>query len=239
MVRNPNNTLNFALDFSKKMTYTYLKSIKEDKKMKVFKLILMLAVISGLFYACASAPKVAGEREIIDRSEHRPDWYTKVPKPKDGKLYFRGARTRALTYEDGLTDARMDAMRQVGEKIQTIVHTSYEKARVEYGIPQDDKDAGRDLEDGLIAQAKAAVTGVQEEDAYWEKYKEISAGGVSYFYDVAILMSLTQQDFERSLANTLNGALEKKREAKNKKAEKVLERMRQDIGGAIEETVEQ
>lgn len=207
--------------------------------MKYLKSILIFVAITGFFYACASAPKVVGDREIIDRSGDRPDWYTKIPKAKDGKLFFRGARTRALTYEDGLTDARMDAMRQIGERIQTIVHTSYEKARVEYGIPQDDKDAGRDLEDGLIAQAKAAVTGAQEEDAYWEKYKEISGGGVSYFYDVAILMSLSQQDFERSLANTLSGALEKKREAKNKKAEQVLERMRQDISGTIQENIQE
>lgn len=207
--------------------------------MRCLKLLFAFAVVSTFFYACASAPKVAGEREIIDRSGDRPDWYTKIPKSKDGRIYFRGVRTRALTYEDGLTDARMDAMRQVGEKIQTIVHTSYEKARVEYGIPQDDKDAGRDLEDGLIAQAKAAVTGVQEEDAYWEKYKELTGGGVSYFYDVAVLMSLSKEDFERSLANTLSGALEKKREAKNKKAEKLLERMRQDISGTIEETTEE
>jgi hypothetical protein len=207
--------------------------------MRYLKPIFMLAVIAGIFYSCASAPKAMGDREIVDRSGDRPDWYTKIPKAKDGKLFFRGVRTRALTYEDGLTDARMDAMRQVGEKIQTIVHTSYEKARVEYGIPQDDKDAGRDLEDGLIAQAKAAVTGAQEEDAFWEKYKELGGGGVSYFYDVAILMSLSQQDFERSLANTLNGALEKKREAKNKKAEKLLDRMRQDIGGTIQESAEE
>ncbi len=207
--------------------------------MKYLRPIVMIAVIAGIFYACSSAPKVTGDREIIDRSGDRPDWYTKVPKPKDGKIFFRGARTRALTYEDGLTDARMDAMRQVGEKIQTIIHTSYEKARVEYGIPQDDKDAGRDLEDGLIAQAKAAVTGAQEEDAFWEKYKELGGGGVSYFYDVAILMSLSQQDFERSLANTLNGALEKKREAKNKKAEKLLERMREDISGTIQENIQE
>ncbi len=207
--------------------------------MKYLRPIVMIAMIAGIFYTCSSAPKTIGDREIIDRSGDRPDWYTKVPKPKDGKIFFRGARTRALTYEDGLTDARMDAMRQVGEKIQTIIHTSYEKARVEYGIPQDDKDAGRDLEDGLIAQAKAAVTGVQEEDAYWEKYKEIGGGGVSYFYDVAVLMSLSQQDFERSLANTLNGALEKKREAKNKKAEKLLERMREDISGTIQENIQE
>ncbi|HEY4715725.1 MAG TPA: hypothetical protein VII00_01315 [bacterium] len=207
--------------------------------MKLFKIFLGIAIITSFAWGCAATKKAIGEREVIDKSGDRPDWYTKIPKLKDGKLFFRGSRTRALAYEDGLTDARMDAMRQVGEKIQTIVHTSYEKARVEYGIPQDDKDAGRDLEDGIIAQAKAAVTGVQEEDAFWEKYKEIGGSGISYFYDVAVLMSLTQQDFERSLANTLSGALEKKREAKNKKAEEVLNRMRQDVGSAVETGTEE
>jgi hypothetical protein len=199
--------------------------------MKHVRLLLMIGIVAGFAIGCASAPTAptAGQRTVIKESGKTPDWVTHVPAEENGMLYFRGYRTRALAYEDGLTDARMDAMRNIAERVQTVVHTSYEKARVEYGIPKDDQDAGRDLEDGIIAQAKAAVTGAKEKDAWWQEYTETSPGRVSYFYDVAILMELSKADFERSLANTLEGAEQKAKDAKNQKAAEVLERMRQDI----------
>jgi hypothetical protein len=199
--------------------------------MKHLKMLLMTGLVAGLAIGCASAPAVptAGQRTVIKESGNMPDWVTHVPAEKNSMLYFRGYRTRALAYEDGLTDARMDAMRNVAERVQTVVHTSYEKARVEYGIPKDDQDAGRDLEDGIIAQAKAAVTGAKEKDAWWQEYTETGDQRVSYFYDVSVLMELSKADFERSLANTLEGAEQKAKDAKNKKAADVLDRMRQDI----------
>ncbi len=199
--------------------------------MRALKMIFAVAVVAGLVIGCASAPPAptAGQRTVIQESGKMPDWVTHVPQDTSTMLYFRGFRTRALAYEDGLTDARMDAMRQVAERVQTVVHTSYEKARVEYGIAKDDQDAGRDLEDGIIAQAKAAVTGAKEKDAWWQEFTESSPERISYFYDVSILMELSKADFERSLDNTLQSAEQKSIAAKNKKASDVLARMRQDI----------
>ncbi len=199
--------------------------------MKGLKIFFVVGILAWVAISCASVPTAptAGQRTIIKESGNMPDWYTHVPQEKNNMLYFRGIRTRALTMEDGLTDARMDAMRNVAERVQTVVHTSYEKARVEYGIPKDDQDAGRDLEDGIIAQAKAAVTGAKENDAWWQEYTETGPERVSYFYDVAVLMELSKSDFERSLANTLEGAEQKAKDAKNKKAADVLKNMREDI----------
>ena len=199
--------------------------------MKHVRVLLMIGIVAGFAIGCASAPATptTGQRTVIKQSGNMPDWVTTPPKEKNGNLYFMGYRTRAIAYEDGITDARMDAMRKVAEMVQTVVHTSYEKARIEYGIPKDDQDAGRDLEDGIIAQAKASVTGANQIAGWWEEYTEKDAGRISYFYDVAVLMELSKADFERSLANTLEGAEQKARDAKNKKAAEVLERMRQDI----------
>lgn len=199
--------------------------------MKQLKMLLTVGLIAGFAIGCASAPPAptAGQRTVIKKSGNMPDWVITPPKEKNGNIYFMGYRTRAIDYEDGVTDARMDAMRKVAEMVQTVVHTSYEKARTEYGIPKNDQDAGRDLEDGIIAQAKAAVTGAQQTSGWYEEYTETDTGRISYFYDVAVLMKLSKSNFEKSLDNTFQSAEQKAKNAKNQKAANVLKRMRQDI----------
>ncbi len=199
--------------------------------MKYVRMLLMIGIAAGFVMGCASAPAAptTGQRTVIKQSGNMPDWVTTPPKEKNGNMYFMGYRTRAIDYEDGVTDARMDALRKVAEMVQTVVHTSYEKARTEYGIPKDDQDAGRDLEDGIIAQAKAAVTGADQTAGWWEEYTETDAGRISYFYDVAVLMELSKTNFDKSLDNTFQSAEQKAKDAKNKKAADVLKRMRQDI----------
>jgi len=199
--------------------------------MSISKQFLIVALITGFVIGCASTPTIppVGQRTVMKESSKMPDWYTHVPAEKNDILYFRGIKTRALAMEDGLTDARMDAMRNIAERVQTVIHTSYEKARTEYGIPKDDQDAGKNLEDGIVAQAKATLIGVKEKDAWWEEYSETGAARVSYFYDVAVLMEFSKSDFDKSLANTLGNAEQKAKDEKNKKAADVLDRMRQDI----------
>lgn len=194
---------------------------------------LLIGIIGLVFISCAGAkvPKEIGEREIIERSDDKkPEWIMKkVPKPKEGKIFFRGSRTRTVAYEDGVTDARMDAIKGISQMAQTEMFSTYEKARKELGIPQDDKDVGRVINDGMIAFSETVVKGIVEEEIYWEKYKEYEGGKVGYFFDVYMLVSISESDFRSAAESIIENQLKKARQEKNKKAEEFLNQMREDI----------
>jgi len=194
---------------------------------------LLAGLIGLIVVSCAGAKvkKEIGEREIVERSDDKkPEWVLKkVPKPKEGKIFFRGSRTRAVAYEDGITDARMDAIKGISQLAQTEMFATYERARKELGIPEDDKDVGRVINDGMIAFSETIVKGVVEEEIYWEKYKEYEAGKVGYFYDVYMLVSISERDFRATAESIIEKQLKKAREEKNKKAEDFLNQMREEI----------
>ncbi len=194
---------------------------------------VLVGVMGLVFISCAGAKvkKEIGEREIVERSDDKkPEWILKkVPKPKEGKIFFRGSRTRAVAYEDGMTDARMDAIKGISQMAQTEMFATYERARKELGIHQDDKDVGRVINDGMIAFSETIVKGIVEEEVYWEKYKEYEGGKVGYFYDVFMLVSISESDFRSAAESIIENQLKKAREEKNKKAEDFLNQMREEI----------
>lgn len=194
----------------------------------------LLAMVIGMcVLSCAGAQvkKEVGEREIVEKSDDKkPEWVLKkVPKSREGKIFFRGSRTRAVAYEDGVTDSRMDAIKGISQMAQTEMSALYEKARKELGIPADDKDVGRVINDGMIAFSQTIVKGIVEEEIYWEKYKEYEGDRVGYFYDVYILVSISERDFRAAAESIVESQLKKAREEKNRKAEEFLNQMREEI----------
>jgi len=183
-----------------------------------------------LLVSCAT-PEILkfGERKVIDTSGKKPDWVVHIPKPSNGKIYFSGSRTRGVTFEDSRTDARMSAIAQISDQAKTEFRHYYERARTEEGLPMDDKDIGFVLNDGMIAVSEVVVSGVREEDTYYEKYQEKTATGISYFFDFYMLVSVPEENFERAQIETISKLQKKAREKKNEKAEKLLERMRKEI----------
>jgi len=195
-------------------------------------LLVCCSISIILLFACAGPQvKSEGEREVVERSDDaKPKWVTKkVPKPEAGKIFFRGARTRSTTYEDGMTDARMDAIKGIAQMAQTELYSDYEKARAEFGAPKDDKDIGTVIKEGINAFSETVVNGVIEEDTYYEKYKEYASGKVSYFYDVYLLVSISDKAFKDAANSILEKQKEKARAEKNTKAEDFLDKMRDRI----------
>jgi len=191
---------------------------------------LLFACFLMAIIGCATTETLQfGERKIIETSGKKPNWVVHILKPDKGKIYFTGSRTRGVTFEDSRTDARMMAIAQVSDQAKTEFKHRYERARTEEGLPADDEDIGFVLNDGIIAVSEVVVSGVREEDAYYEKYKEKTATGISYFYDLYMLVSMPDENFERAQIETVNKLQKKAREKKNEKAERLLERMRREI----------
>ncbi|MBU4129013.1 hypothetical protein KJ582_02745, partial [bacterium] len=160
---------------------------------KVLILLILLLVSVGLIVGCAKRPPI-GTQKVVETSGSRPDWITVIPTAKKGMMFFRGIKTRAPNLDGGLTDSRMHAARQVAEMVETKAHVDYENARLEYGIPRDDKDVGTVIRDGLIMLSEAMVQGVKEKEIYYEKVSEVVPEGVTYFYSCYILMTISEQD---------------------------------------------
>lgn len=190
--------------------------------------MLVTLVVGGLIFSCAPK-KPIGTQTLVQKKGECGDWIYAIPKTKDGIAYFRGAKTGAVTEEGGLNDARMHAAQQVAEMVKTEANVDYERARVEYGIPKDDKDIGSVVRDAFIALSDAIVQGVKEVKSCVEKYEEITHEGVRYFFNVYTLVSISEDDYKRIAAQVLEKEREKARQMKNKKAEEFLERMRGEI----------
>ncbi|HEA47144.1 MAG TPA: hypothetical protein ENH97_01895 [bacterium] len=195
---------------------------------KVLILLILLLVSIGLIVGCAKRLPI-GHQKVVETSGSRPNWITVIPKAKKGMMFFRGIKTRAPNLDGGLTDSRMHAARQVAEMVETKANVDYENARLEYGIPMDDKDIGTVIRDGLIMLSDAMIQGVKEKELYYEKVEEVVPEGVTYFYNCYILMTISEQDYRRIASQVINRQKAKARAMKNKKAEEFLDKMRERV----------
>jgi hypothetical protein len=113
--------------------------------------------------------------------------------------------------------------------VKTEANVDYERARVEYGIPKDDKDVGSVVRDAFIALSDAIVQGVKEVKSCVERYEEVTHEGVRYFFNVYTLVSISEEDYKRIAERVFEKEKEKARAMKNKKAEEFLDKMRGEI----------
>lgn len=195
------------------------------KNFKIFMLLLCVFILP----MCAANKKVVGSQTLIEKSGDKPDWLTEIPDNKKGMMYFRGLKTNAATLDGGINDARQHAFQQIAEFINVEVNVDYERARVEYGIPKDDKDIGSVVRDTVISLAREVVKGAREKQSYWERYEETTPTGVRAFYNIYMLVQLSEDDLKRTAEQVIEREKEKAREVKNKKAEDFLDKMRKEI----------
>ncbi len=195
---------------------------------KVLILLILLLVSIGLIVGCAKRLPI-GHQKVVETSGSQPDWITVIPKAKKGMMFFRGIKTRAPNLDGGLTDSRMHAARQVAEMVETKANVDYENARLEYGVPRDDKDIGTVIRDGLIMLSDAMIQGVKEKELFYEKVEEVVPEGVTYFYSCYILMTISEQDYRRIASQVIDRQKAKARAMKNKKAEEFLDKMRERV----------
>ena len=190
---------------------------------------LYFTTLLFILLGCAhSTTAVKGLREVIERMpEKKPGWIVHLPSPKNGRVYVIGTRTRGTTMEDARYDAYQMALRNAAVLAQDKIKSIFERARTEMGIPEDDKDIGFVLNDMMRAVSKVKIEGAKEEDAYYEKYKEMTKSGISYFYDFYVLVSVPSESIDRAAFSAIER--EQRREDLNQRAAKLLEEMRKNI----------
>ena len=162
-----------------------------------------LVILAGLMLAACSGGdrfSVIGSERVIESSGSSPKWVYRIPKENDDFYFFRGFKTGALSLEDGLTDARSNALRQVVEMIQSEGLVDYKKARVEHGLAETREDVGSLTEDGLKILSHTVASGVKELESYTEKVERMTAEGIRYSYNVYTLVRYPKTEFDKAVA---------------------------------------
>ncbi len=189
--------------------------------------ILIAVMIAGVITAGCSSHKLTtlGSERIVESSGSKPGWVKKIPGESDEFYFFRGFKTGALSLEDGLTDARSNATRQVLEMIQSQGLIDYKKARVETGLAETREDVGSVTEDGLKILSKTVASGVKELESYTEKVERYTPGGIRYFFNIYTLVRYPKAEYDKAVALTARDSNAARREQSNAQASEVLENL--------------
>jgi len=188
------------------------------------RIVLILILIVVLLAGCAGKQSsVIGSERIVEKSGGTPKWVNKIPKEDKEYYYFRGFKTGALALEDGLTDARANAIRQVLEMIQAQGLVDYKKARVEHGLAERREDVGSLTQDGLKILSRTVARGVKELESYTEKVERVTAEGVRYVFNVYTLVRYPKTEFDKAVALAVKQRTAELRTKSDAEARKVVE----------------
>ncbi|MFH1068687.1 MAG: hypothetical protein V1794_03605 [Candidatus Glassbacteria bacterium] len=187
--------------------------------------LIIVALCATLTAIGCSANKLGlvGSERVVETNGDKPGWVKKVPGENDEYYFFRGFKTGALSLEDGLTDARSNAIRQVLEMIQAQGLVDYKKARVENGLAESREDVGSVTEDGLKILSKTVASGVKELESYTEKVERYTPKGLRYVYNVYTLVRYPKAEYDRAVALAAQEAQAGVRSANNAQAQEVLD----------------
>ncbi len=187
--------------------------------------VFILLVLAFFFSFGCSANKLTsfGSERIIEKSGDKPEWVNKIPKENREFYFFRGFKTSALSLEDGLTDARSNATRQVLEMIQAQGLVDYKKARIERGLAQTREDVGSVTSDGLKILSKTVASGVKELESYTEKIERSTPDGLRYFYNVYTLVRYPKTEFDKAVALAARERTARLREESDGQAQQILD----------------
>jgi len=194
-------------------------------------IVCMLAVVATVgFLSCSKArPPDIGEQIIMERVPgDRPNWVTRVPEDRDGRMFFTGMKTHGSSLENAGTDARQNAIQKIIEYLGASGMVDYTKARVEAGIT-DEGQAGNYIEDGFRLLAQSVAQGTRETETYYEHVKEWQLDGWHYFYNSYVLLSVAQTDLQRAAAAAFERQAAEARAQNNARAEAFANSLRSQL----------
>ena len=155
-------------------------------------LAVAAACVASFAAACSGPQRPAssqcgpvGTERLVRRSApERPAWITVAKESEGGFSWWTGRRSAAAALDGGVTDARLDAFRQVVEHMGLSVSVSHRDQR---------KDSNHEIDDLLVVLAEAKGSGWKERESYWEVFESCDdGGGVEYVHNVWMLVSVDE-----------------------------------------------
>ena len=149
---------------------------------------LAAALLAGCGAGSANLRETCGQPgrilNVDSSAPTRPDWMTAAPDRTGNLSWWTGRRTNGPALDGALTDARLDAFRQVVEHMGLDISVAYTDSR---------KDDTHEVRDLLTAVAGAEGSGWKEREGYWETFERCEAdGSVSYVHDAWVLVSVDE-----------------------------------------------
>ena len=183
---------------------------------KQFIFLFIFLFLSIILSGCAIFPFHKAEKpKIIEKSaEQKPIWINKVPKEDSDYFYFRGIRTGARTQEDGLTDAKMNAVKQIVEFLGLKGLTLYENLRETFQRGEEVT-----IRDKIKFEGLGIVKGAKESEQYYEKIEYPEKGKIHYKFDVYIVVTYPREEYEREKIRQREDEEKRRDEEKRKKEE--------------------
>ena len=179
-----------------------------------------------LILGCASSLKI-GETKLVETSNNKEDW-VKEDKDfyiKEGIMYFRSMITNRKDLAFAKREAKAEAVKNIAEEINIRVRGEFDQAAKgtnvdEKGLSQFSSDAVSWITENLNIQ------GLSPSNSYWEKYKKRINLGYDYYYDVYVLVRMSEGDYYENRKRAIEELAKRYREQNNKAAQDVLEQLK-------------
>lgn len=192
-----------------------------NKKLITVSIATSVVLVLG---ACSSVPSQNPGKKIVDASQgHRPDWIDTPIESKNGKHWFVGTSTNASDETLARDEAKAYAEAEVAESIRSDIHKYLNSARSDDSANADDynHDTEHAIEDGVLTQSRAVMTGFHVKKYYWVEYTLNVKPHL--FRDEYVLAWMTNADYNE----TINLTFEKERKViHDEKARHILDFMK-------------
>lgn len=183
-------------------------------------LIIMLVAVSFLLISCGSSRQLGQER-IVENSGGDKDWINKRSYEENSRVYFVGEMSGVKNRSFGLDQAQANGMRQALTTLQN--KASQVSGQALQGTNLDDGEIGGYSKFAVSWIADNITTaGITSPQTYWEKIEKTTDMGVNYTYNCYVLLSVSQQNYNKMLNSAFEAAAKKAQSDNNKKAEDFL-----------------
>jgi len=138
-----------------------------------------------------------GQQVVIQSTGPKPAWLTTTPASTSDKIYFVGFSSEGNSLEACDDRARAMANAQLSEMVGVFVNEEFGSELYTYGNTREDSTTGEVLQDAKALISENLIKGMAVEQRWNEEIEEGDpAGGIDYFFNCAVLSSLSKESYD-------------------------------------------
>ena len=166
----------------------------------------MYAGCAGSGVTAPQAPKPplpVAEQKIWSSQEIRPDWLTKEPETKEGRLFFIGLSDKFLMEKDARNNAQQEAIKKVVQYIGVNVKSKFERMVTSTGLSTGVIDPTKVMKEFDEQLSSAVARRVKPSEWYIEKWEKRQGTEQKIYHLVWLLAKVPQAEVDRVIAEQL------------------------------------
>lgn len=188
----------------------------------------LMLIVGG----CAgSQQRVRGAVRVVETSSSKPDWLEKRSLERGDQLLFVGSVNSVADLSLGEEQAEYQAKKTIASSIRETFQREFSTALTGANRMDGNSRLGQALESALSASTdRVQVRGVLPVERFWERLEMQTEDGVTYGYNVSMLVRMSKQDYERAKNQVLRETAEAEQIKADAAAKDLLERVRTKLG---------